>query len=172
MTENYFSFLELPFHVDVNEKILRQRFLEKSKEFHPDYNQSSSESMHYSALLNKAYQTLQSLSTRIEYILLLKNVIQNDEKYVLDNEFLMDMMEYNELLTDIEHLQEASRYIQLSKTIREVNNTLEKSMVEILKNINLNEDILSETKEKLKELFYKQKYILRIIKRLNTFAAQ
>lgn len=121
-TRDYFSFygLEQKFAIDSNQ--LKQLFLEKSKQYHPDYFTGDAESQNIAvsatAYNNLAYKTLGAEISRASYLLSLKSS-QDDKNHQLPQAFLMEMMELNEA---IDELNDNNRYgiedqIQAMKTV-------------------------------------------------------
>src|SRR3712207_6046880 len=103
---NYFSLFELPVQLDVDKKVLRAKYLELSRRFHPDYFANSNaaeqdEALQATAQLNKAFKTLSSREETIRYVLNEKGLIEQDEKYKLSPDFLMEMLEINEAVADL-----------------------------------------------------------------------
>ena len=52
-------------------------------------------------MINKGYKTFQNDDETIKYVLQLKGLLEEDEKYELPPDFLMEMMELNEILMDV-----------------------------------------------------------------------
>lgn len=103
---NYFEVLEIPRSFFPDEALMRKKFLELSRSYHPDFFVKKSEeeqekALQMSALLNKAYRTLGKKDERIGYLLRLEGVIGEEEKMGADPAFLMEMMEVNEELEEI-----------------------------------------------------------------------
>jgi molecular chaperone HscB len=76
---DYFAFLGLPRHLQLDPGDLERRFRELSRQFHPDYfyNASAAErraSLERSSYLNDAYRALKNPVTRLEYLLRVEGV--------------------------------------------------------------------------------------------------
>src|SRR6185436_7553683 len=100
---NYFEFYDTPVSFMVDEDAVKKKYLELSRKFHPDFfiNQSSEkqqEVLEMSTLNTRAFQTLSDFDKRMKYILELKNLIYEGERYELPPGFLMEMMEVNEAM--------------------------------------------------------------------------
>ncbi len=164
---NFFEIFNIPISLRVNKDQLTTRYFELSRKYHPDYFANESESSQFEALensaqLNKAYKTFQQPGETIKYVLTLKSLLEEEEKYKLPPAFLMEVMDINEQLMD----QEGSEgKAGLALAI----NDLEKEIYEPVKEIveNYSEDLHSE-KELLqvKEYYYKKKYLDRIKKQI------
>ena len=175
---NYFEFYNLPvlFHVNVAE--VKIKFYELSKKYHPDFfvnepDKKQQEILELSTLNNKAYQVLLHPLKRIEYILALNNLMAEGDKYQLSQDFLLDMMDVNEALMEQELEPDA---VALDSIIRQVD-VIEKGLFEELKKHT--DDFDREpfkqhngTLLKIKDIWYRQKYLLRIRESLNRFAAR
>ena len=104
MTQNYFELFNLPEKFQLDLEILQENYRSIQKEIHPDRFATSSEnekvqSMIKSTQINDAYQTLKSPIKRAKYILSLHKSV---EKITLPPDFLMQQMEWEELLEAIE----------------------------------------------------------------------
>jgi molecular chaperone HscB len=160
---NYFELFEIPVQLKVDRNSLAKRFFELSKKYHPDYfvretEDAQLEALENSAQLNKAFKTFQSQDETIKYVLTLKGLLQEEEKYELPTVFLMEVMDINEQLMEADD--------ELTKTgLQLAINSLQDSIYEPVKSIieDYKEDLSSE-KELLqvKEYYYKKKYLDRI----------
>ena len=168
---NYFELFEIPVQLHVDKTTLKKRFFELSRKYHPDYfananAEEQSESLEKSAMLNKAWKTLQDKDETIKYVLQSKKLLEEEEKYQLPPSFLMEMLEINEQLVDakMEEDEEKIGNVQLaiSNWQEEIYNPV-KNIVE-----NYQEGTTSE-KELLqvKEYYYKKKYLERIKEQVN-----
>lgn len=164
---NYFELFNIPISLHVNKEQLGSKYFELSRKFHPDYfangtDHEQFEALENSAQLNKAYKTFQSREETIKYVLTIKGLLEEEEKYELPPSFLMEVMDINEQLMDQEG-PEGKAGLALAL------NDLEKEIYEPVKEIveNYNENLHSE-KELLqvKEYYYKKKYLDRIRKQL------
>ena len=104
---NYFEIFGLPVQLRVDKSLLPKKYFELSKKFHPDFysNATPGEQQHaleISANLNKAFKTFQNADETIKYVLKLKNLLQEEEKYELSPAFLMEVMDINEQLMDVD----------------------------------------------------------------------
>lgn len=165
---NYFELFGIPEAMIVNKSDLARRYFELQKQFHPDFHTDATETekteaLEKSAMVNKALKTLQSPDATIAYVLQQKGLLEEEEKYSLPPDFLMEMMELNEELTDTGNVSEA----KLDVT--------EQALYEAVKPIVENYDTVRTTTEQLlqvKEYFYKKKYLQRIKERIRNIAAQ
>src|SRR6185436_20008921 len=165
---NYFEIFSLPVQLKVDKTDLPKRFFELSRKFHPDFYANAipgekETALEITANLNKAFKTFQNENDTIKYVLQLKGLLEEEEKYQLPPDFLMEVLEINEKVMDAEddpnlkvHLLSAIDNLQ-SEIYEPVKSTIE----------NYQEGVTTE-KELLqvKEYYYKKKYLTRIRKEL------
>lgn len=173
---DYFELYSLPVLFHVDEVQVKKKFYELSKNFHPDYYVNESEEkqkeiLELSTLNNKAYQVLSNPLKRIEYILQLNDLMAEGDKYQLPQDFLMEMMDVNEALME----QQFDADPIVIDNIKGQVNDIERSLFDELKQYT---DIFDKEPEqdhestllKIKDIWYRQKYLLRIRDSLNKFA--
>lgn len=160
---NYFELFEIPVQLKVDTGPLSKKFFELSRKYHPDYFVNEhpgvqTEALEKSALLNRAWKAFKNPDETIKYVLQQKGLLEEEEKYTLPPEFLMEVLEINEQLMDADD-QPATANLQLA-----INN-LQTEIYEPVKEIveHYEEGVTSE-KELLqvKEYYYKKKYLDRI----------
>ena len=164
----------MPVSFQLDEDQLRKIYYENSKKFHPDFHTLSNterqeESLEMSTLNNLAYKTLSDFDKRFKYILELTETITEGEKYELSPDFLMEMMDFNEELMELQFDFDVSKYEKLRLKFNE----LELHINDSINNSILNIPVLQKGEESLiplKDLYYKQKYLLRIKENLDKFA--
>ena len=165
---NYFEIFGIPIQLKVDKTELPKRFFELSRKFHPDFyaNATPSEknkALEITANLNKAFKTFQNEDDIIKYVLQLKGLLEEEEKYQLPPDFLMEVLEINEKLMDAE--DDPNLKLHLQSAI----DNLQAGIYEPVKNIIENyQDGITGEKELLqvKEYYYKKKYLTRIRKEL------
>jgi molecular chaperone HscB len=165
---DYFELYGLPVTFNPDQKVVKQKFYELSKKFHPDFHINESEEKQEEVLLmstmnNKAYQVLTDPQKRLHYILELKGLIQEGENYVLPQSFLMDMMEVNEALMDLEFEPDAAKLLEVRMQVDEI----EKGLFDELSVLTTGFEALPEAEQqeallKIKDIYYRNKYLLRI----------
>jgi len=169
---NYFELFEIPVQLRVDKASLPRKYFELSRKYHPDFfvNGSGEEqtlALERSALLNKAFKTFQNPDETIKYVLQLKGLLEEEEKYELPPDFLMEVLEINEKLMELGENKSLLPNIELRIT------ELQAEIYEPVKKIveHYQEGAISE-KELLqvKGYYYKKKYLDRIRKQLNGMA--
>jgi molecular chaperone HscB len=156
---NYFELFQLPITIKINQATLAQKYIELQKKYHPDFFAKGTEyeqeqALEISSQLNKALKTLKNQDQTIKYVLQLKQLLEEEEKYQLPTDFLMEMMELNEELGD-----------NSTQRIEALQTQLYSQVQPIIENYN---DATATTADllKLKEYYYKKKYLQRILDRL------
>jgi len=175
---NYFELYELPLSYGLDEALLKRKFYELSKRFHPDFHinesaEKQAEILELSTLNNKAYQVLSDPSKRIAYILELKGLLTEDESYQLPQDFLMEMMEVNEALMELEFDSDENTLQDIGRKVTAMEQAIQVELSTCA-------DALSDANDaqqhdlylKMKDIWYRQKYLLRIRESLNRFAAR
>ncbi|MFN0275751.1 MAG: iron-sulfur cluster co-chaperone HscB C-terminal domain-containing protein [Chitinophagales bacterium] len=169
----FFELYELPVSFLADEQQVKKKYLELSKKFHPDFytlasSEKQAEILELSTLNTKAYQTLSNFDKRMKYILQEKGFLQEEEKFTLPQLFLMEMLDLNELVTDVEY--DPAKKEEVEKHIAEANSQLLRGISSLLENYS--ETNASEaTYSAIKEFYYKRKYLLRIQEQLDKFAS-
>ena len=170
---NYYEFYNFQPKFFIDEELLKKQFYKYSKDFHPDFHALKSEDeqqkmLELSTLNNKAFFVLKSLNTRLEYLLKLNQVLVDDEKYSLPPDFLMEMMDINEEIMELEFDPNPDKIQSLILQEKAMQNELENEIEGLAREYDdsLNQDILL----KIKDLWYRKKYLLRIRDSLNKFA--
>ena len=165
----YFELFDIPVQLQVNAALISKKFFELSKTYHPDYfatenKQTQAEVLEKSALVNKAWKTFQNPDETIKYVLQLKGLIEEEEKYELPPDFLMEVLEINEELMDADG--DTGLKEKLEATTKELQYKIYEPVKEIVEHYK--EGITTE-KELLqvKDYYYKKKYLTRINKELS-----
>jgi len=165
---DYFAFYGLPLSFNPDLALVKQKFYEFSKKYHPDFyiNESvekQAEVLELSTVNNKAYQVLSDPQKRLHYVLELKGLLKEGENYVLPQSFLMEMMDINEALMDLQFDPDPVKLASLKDDV----NGVEKGLSdEILSLITSFEGQTSVEQDKtliaIKDLYYRTKYLLRL----------
>ena len=173
---NYFEFFDIPIAFIIDEAELKKRFYENSKKYHPDFytlesDEKQTEILELSTLNNEAYQTLADFDRRLKYILELKNALAEEGKNEVPQDFLMEMMDINEVLMELEFDFDKAKYAQALKQIK----AQESSIYAEVKSLIENYDDKKATEAELsaiKDFYLKKRYLLRIRENLSKFASQ
>ncbi|CAN5400760.1 co-chaperone HscB [soil metagenome] len=163
---NYFELFEVPVSFIVDQKELSTKYFELQKKFHPDFftnadEEEKSKVLEQSSVINKAYKTFKDTQATIKYVLQLKELIADDEKYDLPPDFLMEMMELNESLSDDDVLSTEEAKTKIAQLEQE----LYKEVQSIIEGYD-DERTTDAQMLLVKEYYYKKKYLNRILERL------
>lgn len=160
---NYFELFDIPVTLKIDKSGLAKKYFELQKQFHPDFftqadDEEKKEALEKSSQVNKALKVLQQPDQTIQYVLQLKGLLAENEKYELPPDFLMEMMELNEKLTE----QDAAAF---KDEVAALENTEYEAVKSIIENYN-DETTTTEDLLKLKEYYFKKKYLHRILERM------
>jgi len=165
---NFFEYFSIPESYHIDKKLLKEKYLAKTWELHPDINTSENVSED-SSFNNNAFKTLNKDLSRLAYLLQLHQV---DEKKQLSMEFLSEMMDLNEKISDLEANFDDFEY-------EKTKNEIDIFEIDIFNQINSaaekweTTDIEIDKENHLKilaEAYFELKYLLRLKDRMNTFA--
>ncbi len=165
---DYFAFYGLPVGFNPDVSVVKQKFYELSKKYHPDFyinesQEKQDEVLELSTLNNKAYQLLRDPQQRLQYVLELKGLLQEGEGYKLPQDFLMEMMEINEALMDLQFDPDAERLADLKKEVNGVEAALTLEIAGLTASFDtIGAEEQAQTLLRIKDLFYRNKYVFRL----------
>jgi len=174
---NYFELYHMPvtFHPDPVE--VKSRFYELSRLWHPDrFAQAGGEelakALSTSAMNNAAYKTLRDPDATMAYILRMNQLLEDEEKYSLPPEFLMEMMDINEAVSDFEIDPKNDDARQMA--VNSLNEQMElwQDATDVLTARFEKGDTGKELLLLVKDQYFRKKYLLRIKERIDRFAAR
>jgi DnaJ-domain-containing proteins 1 len=167
---DYFDFYEIAPSFQIDEGALKKLFLQKSREYHPDFFTMASEEKKNEILLlssknNEAYKILSNLDRRMKYILDEKNVLKGEGQDKLDQVFLMDMMDINESIMELQFDPDANAKAKINEQVGEIESNLFQSIQALLtQDFNsLSEDNFNT----FKQYYLKKKYLKRLLEQLD-----
>lgn len=174
---NYFELYGLPVTLSPDPAVVKSKFYELSRKFHPDRftlaaADEQAEALQMSSANNEAYKVLKDPYATLAYVLKLNNVLEDEEKYSLPPTFLMEMMDLNEALSDYE--MDESQTGQLEQARSMLNGLLtdwERETAPLSAKYD-GGDHSDGVLQQLKEQYFRKKYLLRIQERINSFAAR
>ena len=168
----YFDLFDIPVQLIVDKTTLPRRFFELSRKYHPDFFANAPEEektrvLEKSALLNKAFKTFQNPDETIKYVLQLKGLLEEEEKYELSPGFLMEILEINEALmeTGEDKTLSANFEIRLAQLQEEIYEPVKKIVESYKEGITTEKELLQ-----VKEYYYQKKYLDRIRHQLDGMA--
>ena len=164
---DYFELYGLPLTFNPDQKVVKQKFYELSKKFHPDFHINESEEKQEEVLLlstmnNKAYQVLNDAQKRLPYILELKGEMIEGESYALPQDFLMEMMDVNEALMDLQFEPDAEKLESIKKEVENIESGMRQELdglTRVFDEVGADQRPLLVS---IKDLHYRMKYLHRI----------
>jgi molecular chaperone HscB len=163
---NYFELFELPVSFIVDQSKLSSQYFALQKKLLAHATNAGrdeeTEDLEKSSMIDKGFITLKDPDNIIKYVLEIKGLLPEGEKYELSPAFLMEMMELNEGLMegDILNIEEAeTKVFQLQKSLyQQVQNIIE----------GYSDDTITEAQLlQVKDYYYKKKYLEGILERLD-----
>ncbi|RWY50184.1 Fe-S protein assembly co-chaperone HscB [Mucilaginibacter gilvus] len=172
---NYFEFYNITetFHPDA--AATKKQFYALSKKYHPDFFANEDEAkqqeiLELSTLNNKAYQTLSDPNKLSKYILKLHELVNEGTKPQLPADFLMEMMDINERLMEIEN---AGQLADVTAEVLAIEGDINEELAVLTSGYEELSDTAKESRlNAIANIYYRQKYLLRIKESLNTFASR
>ena len=173
---NYFEFYEIPVSFSPDLGQVKRRYYSNSKHYHPDFftkdtADKQDEILHLSSMNNEAYKVLSNEDLRMKYILEQQGILTEENKNEIPQEFLMEMMEFNEKLMELEFDFDPELLNSTRKELQIIENQLRSEVNHILKKKTLEETAEAELFE-VKNYYLKKRYLLRISEKLATFASR
>ena len=175
--ENYFEFYNIPESFILDEKALKNKYYQLSREYHPDFyanepQEKQNKILQLSTQNTNAYRTLSDKDLRMQYILKEHGLLE-EGKNELPSEFLMEMMELNEELMELEFDFDADKLHEIGEKSSGIVAQLDNDILPVLQRYpELHGVTKSEALEQVKTYYLKKKYLLRIQETLSKFASR
>ncbi len=160
---DYFELFELPVSLKADNAVVLKKYYALSRQFHPDRfslqdTAAQNEALTMSAHVNEAKGILDDPYKRLAYILREQNMLEQEEKYALPPIFLAQMMDINEQLMENPSDDQKQKIKALVQEIAddifsEVSSFFEQDIL----------DCSAEVLQKLKDYYFKKKYLNRIV---------
>src|ERR1700761_8683655 len=172
---NYFEFYGLHESFTLDEAIIKKKFYQLSKQYHPDFyanedDAKQQEILELSTINNNAYKTLSDPNKRLAYILKQHDLLEEGAKPQLPGDFLMEMMDLNERLMEIE---DAEQLGQITGEVLAIEGDITEGIAAAAAGYESLDDTAKEDRlNKIADLYFRQKYLLRIKESLDTFASR
>lgn len=174
---NYFELYGIAESFNPDAAAVKKKYYELSRQYHPDRfaqadDHTRAEALRMAALNNDAFKTLNSPDTTMSYILKQHELLEDEEKYNLPPDFLMEMMDLNEVISDWE--MEAGNDIlkqQATETMADELNQWQQEVTPLTRQFDSgNHD--KQLLLRIKDYYFRKKYLLRIQERIDTFASR
>jgi molecular chaperone HscB len=172
----YFELFDMPPSFLPDESLLRKRFLQLSRQHHPDFHSLAPPAVQAAALekstrLNEAYVVLSDFNARMEYILRQEGCLTDSDRNDLPPEFLQDMMEVNELLMELEFDSNPELLSQIRTQILGLESSERRKVEASLTGYDNPDTDRNTVLRAAKDFHLKQKYVWRIKEKIDKFAA-
>ncbi len=173
---NYFELYGLPVSMRPDKAAVKSKFYELSRRYHPDRFASTgademAENLRMAAVNNDAYRTLTDPDKTMAYVLTLAGMLEDEEKYTLPPDFLMEMMDLNEAVSDFEDMpdNEQARLTAMNSLAEQMQawESHATTLTDRFEAGDKDEQLLKQ----IKDMYFRKKYLLRIQQRIDTFAA-
>lgn len=168
---NYFELYGLPMSFHPDAATVKSKFYELSRKYHPDRftmagDAEQAEALKMSSVNNEAYKILKAPYATMAYILKEHEILEDEEKYNLPPDFLMEMMELNESLSEYEMEPGNQELLDSSKNMLEAQlQQWEEEVAPLTKKYDEG-DHSKELLLQIKEHYFRKKYLLRIKERM------
>jgi len=165
---NYFDLFGLPVKLKNDPAQVKRKYLELSRQRHPDYfvntdGGAQEHAVEAFALLNAGLKTLSNIDETIKYVLMEKGLLEEEEKYALEPAFLMEMMEINEQLAESRAEDDEEARARVLEALNETEKKIYEPVEAIIENYT--EGVTSEEELlQVKDYYFKKKYISRLRK--------
>ncbi len=168
--QNYFDLFELPVSCEIDASLLRAKFMELQRQFHPDgfaaaSSAASRRAVQITAHINGAHQTLSDPLLRAEYCLQLAGLSTDAETDAkMDTLFLMQQMELRESLEEV--ATSADPYKSLDSVRDEIDQLIEKTSAAASASIH------AQGYDEARELIRRWQFLGKLADEANTIEAQ
>lgn len=168
---NYFELFGITPSFILDEAELRQKYYEKSREYHPDRfgllpPDEQIHALEMSTTVNKAYRTLSNKRERIKYLLEINGIefVEGNEK--VPQEFLMEVMDINEMIMEFKMDPDDKLKGDILKQLNRIEDELNEGIQSLFEEYNFQK---KDEKQLLliKDYYLKSKYIDRIVSNLD-----
>jgi molecular chaperone HscB len=168
---DYFSILNMPVQILLDEKLLRQQYLRLSREVHPDFHTLSDAASREQSLVSateitNAYTCLKDFDARLQYILKETGMLQADEKSTLPPDFLMEMMDFNDAIMAADTDEDKSN---LRASLKDMETGILEAATPALSMFD-DGSRTAEVMQSIKDFYMKKRYLWRLHRQLDAGA--
>ena len=167
---NYFELYEMPVSFQVDQGMLKKKYYDLSRQFHPDFFTSSPDEeqagiLEKASQVNKGYKVLQNPDETIKYVLQLKGLLQEEEKFELDPQFLMEVMDINEELMELEMDENQEQLMNVEQKANRLMLKIYEDVAPVMAGYQ-NGVTTEEEMLQVKDFYFQQKYLQRILDKI------
>lgn len=172
---NHFEFFGIPISFSVDEAAVKRQYLLNSRKYHPDFHtladeEAQNRALEMSTQNNEAFKVLTDPDARMQYILSEKGLLGSENTQgSLPQDFLMDMMEINEAIMELEFDFSPEQFETAMNRLLKLENDLNTAIGPLL-NTWTEQTNQPGQLEKVRDFFYKKRYLLRTKENLSKFA--
>ncbi|MDB5193957.1 MAG: chaperone protein HscB [Segetibacter sp.] len=164
---NYFELFNIPVSLKPDQQQLKKRYYELSRQYHPDFytkenDWDQAEALEKASDVNKAYKTFLNPDNTIKYVLQQKGLLEEEEKYQLPQDFLMEVLELNEQLLEAKMEEDIAATNQVKSSIANLNEEIYQPVKTIIEGYKEGESSDADLL-KVKDYYFKKKYLDRIL---------
>lgn len=164
--DTYFDLFQIPIQLKVPKDTIKQKYFALSRQSHPDYfingsAEDQQKALENTAQLNKALKTFSNDDATIKYVLEIKGLLAENEKYNLPPQFLMQMMELNEALSELALDDANENKTKILQQVEEAETDIYEPVQAIIENYREGQTTDTELL-KVKDYYFKKKYIQRL----------
>ncbi|NNE25812.1 MAG: Fe-S protein assembly co-chaperone HscB [Saprospiraceae bacterium] len=168
---NYFELFGMPLGFEIDQRLLKRKYYELSKQFHPDKftlhsDEEQVQALQKSTEVNKAYKVLKDKQSRIKYILEYLGVEFNEGNEKVSQEFLMEMMDINETLMELKFDPDIEKQKAALHSIEAIKTSLSDEIAPVTQKIDLNNPTDSALAQ-IKDYYLKSQYLKRLVQHLD-----
>uniref|UniRef100_A0A0B6ZYP6 J domain-containing protein n=2 Tax=Arion vulgaris TaxID=1028688 RepID=A0A0B6ZYP6_9EUPU len=158
----YFDLMQMKPSFDIDIKRLGDIFKETQKKLHPDKFSGKTQAetdlaQQQSALLNKAYNTLQKPLSRAIYLLHLQNIDISEKDNFTEPEFLTEIMDINEQISNVHNASdteglEKTNDARIANCVKEISNLYSSNNLDDMKRATIKLRYYTTIQERVNEL--------------------
>lgn len=163
---NYFELFNIPVSLHPDPALLTRRYFALSRLYHPDYHanatpEAQAEALELSAQLNRAYKVFQNRDATIRYVLMSKGLMEEEEKYQLSPDFLMEVLDLNEALMEAGPGETQALQGQIAGLEQDIYEPVKPIIEGYQEGVTTGQELLE-----VKEYYYRKKYLDRMKEQL------
>jgi len=163
---DYFEYFQLPFSLQIDQDLLRKKYHQNSRKYHPDFHTQSDQAMQLemleeSAVNNKGYKTLSDFDALLLYVLRLKEVMKEEGQNKIPQEFLMEMMDLNEALMEAKMDDDPNTKKKLEDEIEALQTNIESAVKDLITVPDL-DALTADQWQQLLDYHLKRRYLKRL----------